>query len=74
MKAIILDLPFPFSSNFSSEAAFKTRPRNSGDTRSLPVTTRETVATLTPASLATSSILVFPARFFFVTIEIAANR
>jgi hypothetical protein len=37
------------------------------------VTTRETVATLTPASFATSSILVFPARFFFVTMELADN-
>src|SRR5438132_876314 len=61
MKAIIFALPFPFSANWSSAAAFKTRVLNSGETRSLPVATRETVAMLTPAALATSSILVFAA-------------
>jgi hypothetical protein len=42
-----------------------TRSRNSGVTLSLPFITRETVAMLTPPSLATSWILVFRARCAF---------
>src|SRR6266480_5630267 len=68
MNAIILALPFPFNSKLSSEAAFRTRPRSAGETRSLPVATRETVAKLTPATLATSSILVFAGRLAFLAI------
>jgi hypothetical protein len=51
---MIFAFPLPFSSKFSSDAAFKTRLRNADDTRSLPVATRETVAILTPAAFATS--------------------
>src|SRR4051794_32184384 len=65
MNAMIFALPFPFSSTFSCDAASNTRARSSADTRSLPVATRETVATLTPATLATSLIVVFAALPFF---------